>query len=85
MGAEGAVDIMYKKQIAEASDPEKRRSELTAEYEKHFMTPYIAAQRGFIDEVILPEETRMKISESFFALKDKNEMNRQKKHGNIPL
>ena len=49
------------------------------------MTPYIAAQRGFIDEVILPEETRKKLSESFFALKDKNEMNRRKKHGNIPL
>ncbi len=49
------------------------------------MTPYIAAQRGFIGEVILPEETRKKISESIFALKDKNEMRRQKKHGNIPL
>lgn len=69
----------------ESADPEAEQAKLVAEYEEHFMTPYIAAQRGFIDEVILPEETRKKLSESFFALKDKNEMNRRKKHGNIPL
>ena len=85
MGAEGAVDILHKKKIAEANDPNFLRQTLVAEYEEHFMTPYIAAQRGFIDEVILPEETRKKLSESFFALKDKNEMKRTKKHGNIPL
>ena len=85
MGAEGAVDILHKKRIAEANDPNFLREHLVREYEEHFMTPYIAAQRGFIDEVILPEETRKKLSESFFALKDKNEMKRTKKHGNIPL
>lgn len=85
MGAEGAVDILHKKKIAEANDPNFMRQSLVAEYEEHFMTPYIAAERGFIDEVILPEETRKKLSESFFALKDKNEMKRTKKHGNIPL
>ncbi len=85
MGAEGAVDILHKKKIAEANDPDAVRQALVSEYEDHFMTPYIAAQRGFIDEVILPEETRKKLSESFFALKDKNEMKRTKKHGNIPL
>lgn len=85
MGAEGAVGILHKKAIMEADDPEAEQAKLVAEYEEHFMTPYIAAQRGFIDEVILPEETRKKLSESFFALKDKNEMNRRKKHGNIPL
>ncbi len=85
MGAEGAVDILHKKKIAEAENPDAKRKTLIAEYEEHFMTPYIAAQRGFIDEVILPEETRKKISESFFALKDKNEMKRARKHGNIPL
>ena len=85
LGAQGAVDIMYKKQIAEAQNPEDKRDRLIEEYEEHFMTPYIAAQRGLIDEVILPEETRKKLSESFFALKDKNEMNRDRKHGNIPL
>lgn len=85
MGAEGAVSIMYRKQIKEASDPESERKKLISEYEDHYMTPYIAAERGFIDEVIKPEETRRKISESFKALKDKNKMDRQKKHGNIPL
>ena len=85
MGAEGAVDILHKKKINESSDPNFMRQQLVFEYEEHFMTPYIAAERGFIDEVILPEETRKKLSESFFALKDKNEMKRTKKHGNIPL
>lgn len=85
MGAEGAVEIMYRKQLSEAEDPEAEREKLIEQYEQHYMTPYIAAQRGFIDEVILPEETRKKLSGSFFALKDKNEMRRQKKHGNIPL
>lgn len=85
MGAEGAVEIMHRKQIAESDNPEAEKGKLAVEYEEHFMTPYIAAQKGFIDEVILPEETRKKLSESFFALKDKNEMGRRKKHGNIPL
>jgi len=85
MGAESAVDIVYKKQINEASDPKVEKEKLIREYEDHYMTPYIAAQRGFIDEVILPEETRKKISDSFKALKYKNEMGRNKKHGNIPL
>lgn len=85
MGAEGAVDILHKKKINEARNPNFMRQQLVYEYEKHFMTPYIAAERGFIDEIILPEETRKKLSESFFALKDKNEMRRIKKHGNIPL
>ena len=69
MGAEGAVDILHKKELAEAKDPNILRRTLITEYENHFMTPYIAAERGFIDEVILPEETRKKLSESFFALK----------------
>ena len=85
MGAGGAVDILYRKKIAEAPNPTSTRQDLVREYEEHFMTPYIAAERGFIDEVILPEETRKKLSESFFALKDKNELRRTKKHGNIPL
>ncbi len=85
MGAEGAVDILYRKKIAESPNPTSTRQDLVREYEEHFMTPYIAAERGFMDEVILPEETRKKLSESFFALKDKNELRRTKKHGNIPL
>lgn len=85
MGAEGAVNILHKKRIMESEDRLREEITLIKEYENHFMTPYIAAQLGFIDEVILPEETRKKISESFAALQGKNEMNRRKKHGNIPL
>lgn len=85
MGAEGAVDILYRKEIERSSDTEAERKRRISEYEDHYMVPYIAAQRGFIDEVIQPEETRKKISDSFRALKDKNEMSRKRKHGNIPL
>ena len=85
MGAEGAVDILYRKEIEKSSDPESERKRRISEYEDYYMVPYIAAQRGFIDEIIQPEETRKKISDSFRALKDKNEMSRKRKHGNIPL
>lgn len=85
MGAEGAVDIVYRRKIGEADDPQKERERLISEYEEHYMTPYIAAQRGFIDEVIKPEETRKKLSDSFLALKNKNVLKGNKKHGNIPL
>ncbi|MCR4568371.1 MAG: acyl-CoA carboxylase subunit beta [Pseudobutyrivibrio sp.] len=85
MGAEGAVDIIYHRQIEKAPDPNSERERLIGEYEKHYMVPYIAAQRGFIDEVIQPDETRKKLSDSFRALKYKNEMSRNRKHGNIPL
>ena len=85
MGAEGAVGILHKKRIQAAADPAAEEQQLVSEYDEHFMNPYIAANRGFIDEVILPEETRKKISESFFALKDKTLLSNMKKHGNIPL
>ncbi len=85
MGAEGAVDILYRKQIAESDDPEAERKRLIKEYEDYYMTPYIAAKRGFVDEIILPEETRDKIAESFSALKNKNRDKIKKRHGNIPL
>lgn len=85
MGAEGAVDILYKKELSRVDNQASLKKELIEDYESHFMNPYIAAQRGFIDEIILPEETRKKISESFFALKGKNELKRTKKHGNMPL
>ena len=85
MGAEGAVDIVYRRKIGEADDPQKERERLISEYEEHYMTPYIAAQRGFIDEVIKPEETRKKLSDSFLALKNKNVLKENKKHGNMPL
>ena len=85
MGAEGAVDILYRKQIQASADPEAERKRLIKEYEEYYMNPYIAAKRGFVDEIILPSETREKIAESFRALKNKNRDKIKKRHGNIPL
>ncbi len=86
LGAEGAVDILYGRELREKGDNGMRREELTKEYEENYMNPYIAAKRGFIDEVILPEETREKLADSFRALKDKKiERASHRKHGNIPL
>lgn len=86
LGAEGAVGIMYGKQIDASEDPEAERARLVAEYDKRFMTPYIAAEKGYIDEVILPEETRIRIQGAFEALrlKDRNAAG-FRAHGNIPL
>lgn len=72
MGAEGAVAIMDGRAIAQSPDPDAERKRLAADYEREFMTPYIAAERGYIDEVILPSETRMKIRSAFEALKLKD-------------
>ncbi len=86
LGAEGAVDILYGRKLEEEKDNGDHRRRLTEEYENEYMNPYIAAKRGFIDEVILPEETRAKLADSFRALKDKKiDGPVQKKHGNIPL
>lgn len=86
MGAEGAVAIMNGKQIESSDNPEEERARLVADYENEFMTPYIAAEKGFIDEVIMPEETRQKIRSAFEALrlKDRNAVG-FRAHGNIPL
>ena len=86
MGADGAVAIMNGKQIAAAEDPEAEKARLVQAYEDEFMTPYIAAERGYIDEVILPEETRSKIRSAFEALKLKDRKAvGYREHGNIPL
>ena len=86
MGAEGAVAIMNGKQIEASADPESERARLISDYESDFMTPYIAAEKGFIDEVIMPEETRRKIRYAFEALKQKDRNAAGfRAHGNIPL
>lgn len=86
LGADGAVDILYGRSLKEENDDGSHRKELSDEYENTYMNPYIAAKRGFIDEVILPEETREKIADSFRALKDKQSKHAIiKAHGNIPL
>jgi propionyl-CoA carboxylase beta chain len=85
MGAEGAVNIIFKDQIAMADDPVAERKRLVAEYEAEFNHPYVAASRGWIDDVILPSETRPRLIAALVMLADKRETNPRKKHGNIPL
>ena len=85
MGAKGATEIIFKKEIAEAADPAKALAEQEADYAAKFATPYLAAERGFIDEVILPEHTRTKLIKAFAMLENKVAKLPRKKHGNIPL
>ena len=85
MGAEGAVNIVFRKAIGEAADPAAKRAEYVRDYEKSFSNPYRAAERGFVDEVILAEECRTRIVAAFEMLKDKRQTRPEKKHGNIPL
>jgi propionyl-CoA carboxylase beta subunit len=85
MGAEGAVNIIFKDAIAGADDPVAERRRLVAEYEAEFSNPYVAAARGYIDEVILPRETRPRLVRALEILADKRDTNPRKKHGNIPL
>jgi len=85
MGAEGAVNIIFKDLIAGAADPVAERRRLVAEYEAEFNHPYVAASRGWIDDVILPSETRPRLIAALEMLGDKRETNPRKKHGNIPL
>lgn len=85
MGASGAVSIIGKKEIEKAEDPAAKKQELLDAYNDKFMNPYIAAEHGYVDEVILPEETRDKIVNAFRMLKTKERELPYKKHGNIPL
>ncbi|MDR0195589.1 MAG: acyl-CoA carboxylase subunit beta, partial [Myroides sp.] len=85
MGAKGASEIIFKKEISEAADPAAKLAEKEAEYADKFATPYRAAQRGFIDEVILPNETRRKLLKAFSMLENKEVVTPNRKHGNIPL
>src|SRR5436309_977760 len=85
MGAEGAVNILFKDEIESAENPEQQRKELIAEYVEKFNNPYIAASRGYIDEVIEPRYTRAKLINALEMLKNKRDTNPPKKHGNIPL
>ena len=85
MGPEGAVSILYKRELAEASDPEALRSEKIQEFRDKFANPYVAAERGFVDEVIEPRQTRRKLIAGLRSLETKQDQNPPKKHGNIPL
>jgi acetyl-CoA carboxylase carboxyltransferase component len=85
MGSQGAVNVIHKKEIDEATDPNAKRSELIKHFEEHFSNPYIAAQLGYVDLVIKPSETRKRLIRTFNTIKTKRDTNPPKKHGNIPL
>jgi acetyl-CoA carboxylase carboxyltransferase component len=85
MGPEGAVNIIFRKEIAEADDPEATRERLVEEYRNNFASPFKAAELGYIDQVIFPENTRPKLISALMMLKDKKTSIPQRRHGNIPL
>ncbi len=85
MGAEGAVNIVHRAEIAASDRPDERRAELIADYENRLMNPYVAASRGMLDDVIDPPETRRKINRALDMLENKRDSLPPKKHGNIPL
>jgi propionyl-CoA carboxylase beta chain len=85
MGAQGAVNILYRRELAAADDADGRRKELVEDYESHFANPYIAAERGYIDAVIRPSATRAEVIKALRLLRTKRETLPPKKHGNIPL
>lgn len=85
MGAEGAVKIIMREELNKSQDKEKKLSELCRAYEEEFLNPYRAAELGFIDEVILPEDMRPRICQALSFLESKRDQNPKKKHGNIPL
>ena len=85
MGAKGAAEIIFKNEIAKADDKQAKWLEKEAEYAELFANPYSAAERGFIDEVILPNQTRKKLIKAFAMLENKKVNKPDRKHGNIPL
>ncbi|NWG33600.1 MAG: acyl-CoA carboxylase subunit beta [Chloroflexi bacterium] len=85
MGPDGAVNIIFRKELEKAKDPLQRKAELVAEYREKFASPYVAAERGYIDDVIEPKETRPRLINALEMLSNKRDANPAKKHGNIPL
>ena len=85
MGPEGAVNILYKRELDSADDPDRLRAERVAEFREKFANPYVAASRGFVDEVIQPRQTRARLIAALAGLETKRDRNPPKKHGNIPL
>jgi len=84
-GPDAAANVIFRRDIEAASDPEQRRKEVLADYRQRFANPFIAASRGFIDDVIDPRETRAKVIRALEMLANKVDSNPPKKHGNIPL
>jgi propionyl-CoA carboxylase beta chain len=84
-GAQGAVNILYRRELAAAASPDERRAELVTEYEDTLANPYVAAERGYVDSVIPPSYTRSYVARALWMLRDKRQSLPPKKHGNIPL
>jgi propionyl-CoA carboxylase beta chain len=85
MGPQGAVDIIFRKEIDGAEDPKAARLQKIEEYSERFANPYQAAELGYVDEVILPEDTRLRVIQALEACRNKRDSNPPRKHGNIPL
>ena len=85
MGPKGAVEILFRKEIADAPDPVAALDQRVAEYTEKFANPYVAASRGFVDDIIDPRDTRPRLIDALDALAGKRDTNPKKKHGNIPL
>lgn len=85
MGPDGAVSIIFRRELAEAADPVARKAELVADYREQFANPYTAARRGYVDDVIEPSQTRPRLINALNMLQNKRDQNPPKKHGNIPL
>jgi len=85
MGPEGAVNIVFRKEIAASEDPDAERERLVQQYREQFANPYVAAARGYVDDIIEPQETRPRLVEALKMLRNKRDANPPKKHGNIPL
>jgi propionyl-CoA carboxylase beta chain len=85
MGPEGAVNIVFRKELEESADPEARRQALIADYREQFANPYVAAERGYVDDVIEPRRTRPVLVDALQTALTKREARPRRKHGNIPL
>jgi methylmalonyl-CoA decarboxylase subunit alpha len=85
MGAAGAADIVFRREIAAAADPQRRREELVAQYSDALLDPYLAAERGLVDDVIDPADTRRVLIRALAMLSNKRDIRPARKHGNIPL
>ena len=85
MGPQAAVNVIFKREIAAAKDPARKAEQLVDDYKEKFASPYIAAERGFLDDVIEPQDTRPTLIRSLHLLKDKQVERPRRRHGNIPL
>ena len=85
MGPQGAVEVLYRRELQQAADPEARKAELVDDYTEKYANPYVAAERGIVDAVIDPIDTRRKVAAAFAVLRTKREKLPQRKHGNVPL